>query len=83
MWVKVGLWLASTRTGRVVAAAASLAVAITIALLKAFSAGKSVERAKQDRASLDNLRDRQRTEDRIDTMPIHERQERLNQWSKD
>lgn len=83
MWIKLGIWLTTTRTGRAVAAVGGLALAIAAALVKAFSAGKDAERAKQDSASLDNLRHRAEVEDRINGMSIDERHGRLDQWSKD
>lgn len=80
MWVRFGLWLANTRTGRIVAAAAGLAAAIAVALLKAFSAGKDVERAKQDRASLDNLRNRHEVENEIDALAPDDLDRRGRRW---
>lgn len=83
MWTNIAIWLATTRTGRFVAAAGALAVAIGVALLKAFGAGKQIERAKQDRQSLENLRHRAKVEDAIDTLSQPTRKERLDRWAKD
>lgn len=82
MLSSITLWFATSRTGRAIAAAGALALAIGVALLKVFSAGKQAERVTQDRASLENQRARAAIEDELNTLPMSEREERLRQWSK-
>jgi hypothetical protein len=76
-------WLVTSRAGRAVAAGCAIALAIGLALLKAFSAGKQVERAKQDRASLENMRKRQETDEEVRSLPADERRRRLSDWVSD
>jgi hypothetical protein len=76
-------WIITSRAGRAVAAGVGIALAIGLALLKAFSAGRSAERAKQDRASLENLRKRQQTDEEIRSLPASERRRRLSGWVSD
>ena len=79
MWV----WLLGTKFGRAVAAGLAIAGAIGLALLKAFMAGKAAEKAKQDRASLENLRNRAKTDDEVKKLDPDKRLERLNRWVSD
>jgi hypothetical protein len=80
MWGSIGLWLATTRTGRFVAAAGALSLAIGVALLKAFSAGRQLERDKQDKSSLENLRNRQEIENEVNTLGGDDLDRRGRRW---
>lgn len=81
--VAVLRWFATSRLGRGLAAAGAIAFAIGIALLRAFSAGKDAERARQDRASLENLRMRQETDDEVRNLPASDVRRRLDEWVPD
>lgn len=76
-------WIVTSRVGRAVAAGGAIALAIALALLKGFTAGKNAERARQDRASLENMRKRQQTDDEIRSLPAGERRNRLSGWVSD
>jgi len=80
MWPSIVVWFATSRTGRALAAAGALALAVGIALLKAFGAGRAAERAKQDRASLDNLRDRNEIDHEINTLGPGDLDDRGRRW---
>ena len=73
-------WLATSRTGRAIAAAGALAFAIGIAVLRVFNAGKAAERVKQDRQSLDNLRDRRAIDEDVRNLGPADLDNRLKRW---
>lgn len=77
---QIAIWLATSRAGRIVAAAGALTVAIVIALLRVFAAGRNSERVKQDRASLENLRDRNRIENEVDALGADDLDRRGRRW---
>lgn len=74
------LWFATSKTGRVIAAAGALALAIGFALLKAFGAGKESERVAQDRQSLENIRERQATDAEVEGLGHADVDQRLDRW---
>ncbi|CAM5397561.1 hypothetical protein AFEL58S_01984 [Afipia felis] len=76
----IAAWFVRSKVGRAIAAAAGLVVAIGIAALRVFNAGKSSERVRQDRQSLENLRDRARIEDEVDNLPPGDVERRLSRW---
>lgn len=79
----IALWFATSKTGRAIAAAAALALAIGVALLKVFSAGKQSERDAQDRRSLDNMRERQKTDAEVEGLGHADVDERMSRWMRD
>lgn len=76
-------WLATSKVGRALAAGLGIAAAIGLAVAKVFSAGKAAEQAKQQRQSLDNLRERAKKNDEIRTLTGDDLRERLNRWVPD
>ena len=73
-------WFITSKVGRTIALIAAGAAAIGIALLKAFNNGKQAERSKTDRASLDNLHERQETDAEIDGLGHADVDCRLDRW---
>jgi hypothetical protein len=74
------LWLAwRTRVLGFLAAAG----AVLVALGAVFRAGARSERGRQDRASLDNLRDRTTIDDQISRRPLDDVRSELNRWVRD
>jgi hypothetical protein len=65
----------------VVIGIAGLAVAGGL-YLKIYSDGAASERAKQDRKSLESLRDRNRTDETIDRMPTSDLDRELGRWMR-
>jgi hypothetical protein len=76
------LWFATSKAGRAIAAGAALALAISLALLKAFSAGKESERIAQDRQSLDNIRERQATDAEVEGLGHADVDQHLDRWMR-
>jgi hypothetical protein len=76
-------WFATSKVGRAIAAGAAIALAIGIAVLKIFSAGRDAERAQQDRQSLQNLRTRQETNAEIDGLGGADLDRRVDRWVRD
>lgn len=79
-FAQIALWFATSKTGRMLAAAGTLALAIGVALLKAFSAGKQSERAAEDARSLENLRDRAGSDAEINNLGHADLDERARRW---
>lgn len=73
-------WFATSKIGRAIAAGAALVLAIGVAVLKVFSAGKASERARQDQQSLENLRSRANTNDEIRSATDADLERRLNRF---
>lgn len=73
-------WFATSKVGRALAAAGAIIVAIGIAVLKAFNAGKTSERATEDRASLENLRKRSETDHEVSKLGPDAVRDRLSPW---
>ncbi len=78
--VRIGLWLATSKAGQYVAAGFALSVAIGVAVLKVFSAGKASERQRQDQQSLENLRERAKENDEVRTLGPDDFDKRLTRW---
>lgn len=76
-------WFLGTKIGRGLATAAGIAVAAAILFWRVFTAGKDAEAAKQAQASLENLRNRSKTDDEIARMPADARKRRLAEWVSD
>ena len=81
--VPVIAWFLTTRIGRAVATGLAVAGAIGVVVLRAFMAGKKAEREKQDRAALENLRNRAKKDDEVKKLDPDSRLERLNRWVSD
>lgn len=81
IWGRIALWLATSKIGQYIMAGLALAAAIGVAVLKVFNAGKAVERSKQDRQSLENLRERAKTNDEIHSLGSDDVRDRLDRWS--
>lgn len=79
MWT----WLVTSKLGRALAAGLAIAAALALAALKLISIGKRAERARQDRASLDNLRNRQRTDEDIENLGHADLDRRMHRWVRD
>lgn len=76
-------WLMGTKVGRMLAGAGAIALAIGLAALRIFAAGKAAERARQDKASLENRRKRERTDDDVAAMDAARRRDELAKWVRD
>ncbi len=83
MLPRIAIWLATSKTGRALTAVGALLAAIGAALLKAYSAGRAVERDRQDKSSLDNLRERARLEDQLQAETPDQRKKRMDLWARD
>ena len=64
-------------------AAGGIALAVLAGFAAVFRAGKTSERLKQARASLDTLRSRQKTDDEVAKLPDSRVRERLARWVPD
>lgn len=73
-------WFLGTKVGRWLATAAGIAVAAGLLFWRVFTAGRSAEAAKQNKASLENLRKRSMTDDEIARMSDDQRRKRLADW---
>jgi hypothetical protein len=73
-------WFLTSKVGRTIAAGAGIALAVGIAVLKVFSAGKAAERARQDQQSLENLRSRAKTDDEVRNLDVVDFNKRLDRW---
>ncbi len=83
MWTVLA-WLTGSKIGRFFAGSFLFVASIGIALLKAFSAGQEKERAKQDRQSLKNIRERIKTDEEIRKMPSSDVRDNLrSDWLRD
>lgn len=76
-------WFLGTKVGRTLSAAALILAALSVALLKAFSAGRAKERLKQTQASLDNLRNRAKTDEDVSKMGDAGVRRELGGWVSD
>lgn len=76
-------WFISTRVGRWLAAGGAAALAVGLLLLRAFAAGKKVERQAADKASLTNLQARNETDESISIMSPDTRRNQLSGWVRD
>lgn len=81
IWARIVLWFTTSKTGQIILAVLGAAAAIGIAVLKVFNAGKAAERGKQDRQSLENLRERAKTNDEIRSLGPDDVRDRLDRWS--
>lgn len=81
IFARIGVWFATSKTGQTIAAVFAALGLIGVAALKVFSAGKAAERSKQDKQSLENLRDRTRIDDEVKTLGRDELGDRLSRWS--
>lgn len=73
-------WFFATKVGRYIAAGFAIAAAVGLAVLKVFMAGKAAEKAKQDRASLENLRKRAKTDEEVGGLSGSDVDRRLGRW---
>ena len=80
---QVGLWFATSKLGRSIALAAAATLAVGLAVLKVFNAGKASERAAQDRQSLENIRERQKTDAEVDSIGHADLDQRMSRWVRD
>jgi hypothetical protein len=75
-------WLIGTRTGRAIALALTTAGVIALAVLRAFSAGRTSARAQANQDALKAVRQRIRIDEDIRSLGAGERRERLRRdWS--
>lgn len=79
----IAAWFATSKIGRAIAAGAAIALAIGLAVLKVFSAGKAAERAAQDHRSLDNMRERQATDADVEGLGHADVDQRMSRWMRD
>lgn len=76
-------WLLGSQLGRKVAIWGAVALGLMFAVWRIFSAGRTSEKAKQAQASLQNLRNRIETDDKITSMSAADRNKRLSEWVSD
>lgn len=81
-FASIAAWFVTSKTGRMVAAGAALALAVGVAVLKVFSAGKNAERARQDQQSLENMRSRAGSDAEIDNLGHADLDERARRWMR-
>lgn len=77
------VWLAGTKAGRIVAAGAALALAIGIALLKAYGAGRAAEKAAAAKGRLEAIRDRRASDAEVDALDADGVRRDLDRWMRD
>jgi len=80
---KIAAWLATSKVGRAVAAGGALALAVGVAVLSVFSAGKRAERDRQNRRELEQLRSRNETDAEIQNLDRAELDRRARRWMRD
>ena len=73
-------WLAGTKAGRVTMAIVAAVAAFFVAIFKAREAGKVAERSKQERASLDALRNRNQIDDDVSKTGDDAVRRELDDW---
>lgn len=76
-------WLLGSPAGRTTILVLLAVLGAVLAVLRAFQKGEAAERARQAQASLDNLRNRIKTDDDIARLPADERRRRLAEWVSD
>ncbi len=64
-WLAAAWALLSSKIGRYVAGAAAIALTVGVVLLKAFSAGRVSERARQQRANLRAYKERSYVDEEV------------------
>lgn len=74
--------LITTKAGRIVLGVLAAIAAVLVILARVFAAGAAKEAAKQKEQSLQNLRDRVKTDDAVRSLPTDERKRRLQEWSR-
>jgi hypothetical protein len=80
--VEVLLGLLFSKAGGYAATALGVLLALLGAFLKGRSSGKADERAKQDRATLDLVKDHKQTTDDVDRLPSDQARDELSKWGK-
>ena len=83
MLTSIATWFVSSKAGRALAGAGAIALALGAALLKVFYSGQAAEKAKQDRASLENLRNREKINEDVGKMPDDSVRGELAGWVRD
>lgn len=83
MIARIALWFATSKTGRTLAAIGASVLGALLILWRVFAAGKAAQAAKHDRASLDNLRKRSATDDKVNRMDSGDRRRELGKWMRD
>lgn len=76
-------WLLTTRPGRHLAAGLAIAAALGLAILKAISTGRSQERARQQADSLEAIRNRRSSDEKVDGLGPDSVREQLGKWVRD
>ncbi|ETR79164.1 hypothetical protein X566_15420 [Afipia sp. P52-10] len=79
-FARIAAWFATSQIGRAIVAGVAVAGTVLIAALKIFSAGKAAERASQDQQSLENLRNRNETDDEVRNLRDDDLNKRLSRW---
>jgi len=73
-------FFATNRIGRWIAGVAVSLFAVFTLLASVFRAGKKSAQAEQDKASLDNMRTRERIEDETAKTSVADKRSRLRDW---
>jgi hypothetical protein len=66
--------------GRLLLGGLALLAVVGGLYLKVYSDGAASERAKQERATLENLRDRIKTDEKVDKLPAPDLDNELSRW---
>lgn len=80
---KLAAWFATSKVGRTVAAGGALALAIGVALIKAFSAGKAAQLAKEQKQALEDQRTRDKIDEDVRNTGDAELDRRVDRWVHD
>ncbi|MCX5495349.1 hypothetical protein OSH11_11575 [Kaistia dalseonensis] len=79
----IAAWFATSRLGRWLAAAGAIALAIGIAVLKLLAMGRAQERATQQKAKLQAISQRKKSDEDVDRMRAADVDQSLRKWMRD
>jgi hypothetical protein len=76
-------WFLATRIGRYCAIGAAIAAALGLAILKAISLGKQQERSRQQADTLEAIRNRNTSDEKVDGLGPDAVRRGVNEWVRD
>jgi len=74
-------WIIGSKMGRQLAVALLAIMAFGAALLKAFKAGESKQKADEVKRGLEVVKDKVKTDEEIRSMSMDDRRKRLREWA--
>lgn len=76
-------WFLTTRIGRYLAIGAAFAATIGLALLKAISTGRQQERARQQASTLEAMKARRTSDEKVDGLGPDAVRDGISKWMRD